>query len=237
MLFRSVHEFGVQKILFLDDNAVVHPKRMQQIAVQLQQQSIKVALGCLGTIERYDWDTMQAMHAGGFRWIHYGAESGDDAQLQAMGKRITAQQILETVRATRGIGYRVRTSWIMDLPDLTLDGLKRTEELILEQGSDEIRLHFLTLRMGSILWDKTPLQDSPQYIHRSHPSMHVSAVSVDAVEAAVARLLRELAARGYTVVRDPEQFADIAGLTRANPALKIVSLCPLRYGLGWRVPS
>ena len=37
----------------------------------------------------------------------------------------------------------------------------------------------------------------------------------------------------YTIVFNPDDFIDIEKLKQNNPKLKIVSLCPLRYGLGW----
>lgn len=230
-----VNQHQAEKILFLDDNATVKPKRMQEISRILQQHNIKVAMGCLGTIDRYDPAALTDMYQGGFRWIHYGAESGDDQQLAAMGKRINSQKIREAVTGTQNCGLRVRTSWIMDMPEVTEDGLKRTEELILTQGSEEIRLHFLTLRLGSILHNQRQDIDTEQFIHNPSQNINLSGVSEETIERSVQRILAGLVAQGYTVVRYAHEFKDIERLQRINPQLKIVSLCPLRYGLGWKV--
>jgi radical SAM superfamily enzyme YgiQ (UPF0313 family) len=229
-----VKEHGAKKILFLDDNATVKPKRMQEIAKILQQNKVEVALGCLGTIDRYDKEALIDMYKGGFRWIHYGAESGDDEQLSTMGKRINSQDIMEVVKATQECGLRVRTSWIMDMPGLTLEGLKKTEDLILTQGSEEIRLHFLTLRLGSILHNQNKSIDTEQFIHNPSQNLNISGVSEQDIENSVERILTGLISQGYTVVRHAHEFKDIEALQHLNPQLKIVSLCPLRYGLGWK---
>ena len=60
-----VDECDAQKILFLDDNAIVNTKRMREISTGLQEKNIKVALGCLGTIDKYDFDTLEVMYQGG----------------------------------------------------------------------------------------------------------------------------------------------------------------------------
>lgn len=230
-----VNNHNAQKILFLDDNATVKPARMKEIADLLYEKNIKVALGCLGTIDKYNPEVLKDMYRGGFRWIHYGSESGDDNQLKAMGKRINSQKIKDAVKGTQNVGLRVRTSWIMDMPDLTLDGLQKTEELILTQGSEEIRLHFLTLRLGSILHNERQSIDTEQFIHNPSQNINLSTVSSEMIEASVERILAGLVEQGYIVVKYAHEFKDIERLQALNPQLKIVSLCPLRYGLGWKV--
>lgn len=228
-----VNEVNAKKILFLDDNATVNLKRMKAISLGVIERGIKTTMGCLGTIDKYDQETLETMREGGFRWIHYGAESGDNAQLKAMGKRINADKILNAVKGTKKAGLRVRTSWILDMPDLTDDGLKRTEELIIEQESEEIRLHFLTLRLGSILHQEMNGMETPQFIHNSKQNFNISGLASEKIEASTERILKALVQKGYTVVKNAHQFKDIKALQELNPALKIVSLCPLRYGLGW----
>lgn len=224
--------FNSPKILFLDDNAMAQPKRLASIAQALKHNNTQVTMGCLGTVASYQPSMIEQMYEGGFRWIHYGAESGDNFQLKTMGKKIEAHKTLEAVKGTQAIGLRVRTSWILDMPDLTEEGLLKTEKLILEHGADEIRLHFLTIRLGSILYDQYAL-DTPQFIHNSQPNLNISSISSLLIEKSVERIIQGLQSQGYILVKNPDDFIDIERLKQLNPLLKIVSLCPLRYGLGW----
>lgn len=230
-----VDNFNAKKILFLDDNATVNSKRMKAISQGIKERGIQTTMGCLGTVDKYDQATLEAMREGGFRWIHYGAESGDDAQLKSMGKRINAAKILKAVKGTKEAGLRVRTSWILDMPELTLDGLKRTEDLIIEQESEEIRLHFLTLRLGSILHEEMNGIETPQFIHNSKQNFNISGIDSSVIEESTERILKALIEKGYTVVKNANHFKDVEALQAVNPKLKIVSLCPLRYGLGWKL--
>jgi anaerobic magnesium-protoporphyrin IX monomethyl ester cyclase len=228
-----VNHHHVKKILFLDDNAMVKPQRMEEISHLLQQRNISVALGCLGTIERYRQQTVEKMYQGGFRWIHYGVESGDNGQLHMMGKRINQEKIWQAVKGTQQAGLRVRTSWIMDMPEMTIEALKNTEEMILSLGSEEVRLHFLTLRLGSILHEQYHDIDTPQFIHKGQQNLNISALPEALIEQSVHRILQGLVKQGYTIVRNAQEFCDVQALKSRSPELKIVSLCPLRYGLGW----
>ena len=50
----------------------------------------------------------------------------------------------------------------------------------------------------------------------------------------IGRLTGELA-ESHAVVTDPDEFVDMEALEKRGRNLQVVSLCPLRYGLGWRV--
>jgi anaerobic magnesium-protoporphyrin IX monomethyl ester cyclase len=228
-----VTKHGAKKILFLDDNATVNRKRMKEICRGIRARGLRVALGCLGSLSLYDRAMMEEMHAAGFRWIHYGVESGDDAQLAGIHKKITAEEARRIVRETRDIGFRVRTSWIVDLPGTTEDQLRRTADLILEMRTEEIRLHHLALRMGSRLREAYADLPSTQYIHQGRQNQNLCQVAPERLAEAVEGITRELG-RSHAVVTNPDEFIDLAALKKRSADLQIVSLCPLRYGLGWQ---
>ena len=224
--------FNTKKVLFLDDNAMAQPQRMKEIAQLLIEKNSKVALGCLGTILSFQKSVMQTMFEAGFRWIHYGAESADEQLLIDMNKKTDPNKILETITETKNIGFRVRTSWILDMPNLTEEALLKTEKMITENPTDEIRLHFLTLRLGSYLHQKFNIQ-TKQFIHNSKQNLNISGISSQLITESLDRILNSLKNQGYTIVFNPDDFIDLEKLKQNNPKLKIVSLCPLRYGLGW----
>ena len=225
-------DHGARKVLFLDDNAVVNARRMHAIAGLLAERRLGVALGCLASVSRVDGPLLDAMAAGGFRWVHFGAETADDRLLHAMGKRVSAAQTLGAVARARSAGLRVRTSWILDTPGIDGAGLAATEEAILGSGAEEIRLHFLALRQGSLLKARHPGVAASQFIHHGRPGA-LPFADADAVLASRERIVAGLEAQGYAIVRDPGEFADMEALRRRSPALKVASLCPMRYGMGW----
>jgi hypothetical protein len=227
-----VRDHGAGKVLFLDDNAVVNARRMHAISGMLAERLLGVALGCLASVSRIDGALLDAMAAGGFRWVHYGAETADDGLLAAMGKRVSAKATLDAVARARSAGLRVRTSWILDTPGIGPDGLARTEEAILGSGSEEIRLHFLALRQGSLLKARNPEVEATQFIHHGRPAS-LPFADADAVLASRDRIVAGLEAQGYAIVRDPSEFADMDALRARSPGLKVASLCPMRYGMGW----
>ncbi len=225
-------KFDAKKILFLDDNAMAQPQRMKEIAERLIARKSKAALGCLGTIISFKTDVMQKMFEAGFRWIHYGAESADENILLNMNKKTNPTQMLDVLQKTQEIGFRVRTSWIMDMPGLSHEAILKTEKMITEYPTQEIRIHFLTLRLGSYLHDKFHI-DTRQFIHNPKQNINISGIDSRLIEESVERIIFHLQNKGYALVVNPDEFKDIEKLKEKSPDLKIVSLCPLRYGLDW----
>jgi len=226
-------EYGTKKILFLDDNATVSRKRIKEICGKLIERKVKVSMGCLGSLNLFEEGMMETMYKAGFRWIHYGVESGDNRLLKSIHKKVNADDVRRIVQQTKSMGFRVRTSWIMDLPDTTEDELKRTADLILELRTEEIRLHHLAIRMGSSIYEEYSDIPSTQYIHQGVQNQNLCKVSTDRVRRVVESVAKELGNSDYAVVRHPDEFIDIDELTNRSKGLNVVSLCPLRYGLGW----
>lgn len=224
---------GSTKILLLDDNAPVGRRRMRELCSELVARKSRAALGCLASLDCFEPELMESMRAAGFRWIHYGAESGDDRLLSTIHKRTDAASTRRVIAQTMSMGFRVRTSWIMDLPTTTSDELARTADMILETRSHEVRLHHLALRLGSAIGQAHAHVPSTQYIHQGSQNQNLSSVPAEEVAQAVERVALELSGSGYALVRHPDEFLDVQALRARSHDLRVVSLCPLRYGLGW----
>jgi len=229
-----VKNYKAKKILFLDDNTTVDKNRMQKISQLILERKIQVRLGCLGTIVSFDAQMMKKMYHAGFRWVHYGVESGDDELLKNIGKLTNAKQVEEVITQTKSIGFRVRTSWIMDLPGTTEKSLEKTIDLILKTQSEEIRLHFLSLRMGSQYYEDYGEKNlTQQYIHNNKSNVQIDHVPYEYIQKRTQELAEKLESIDYTIVRNAAEFRNLEKIRKNNPEMKIVSFCPLRYGIDW----
>lgn len=235
-----VREYSANKVLFLDDHATVNQRRLQQISEGILERGIETTLGCLGTVLHYDPETVAKMHEAGFRWIHYGGEMASQKVLDYMEKRITVDQMKEAIEGTKQAGFRVRTSWIFDSPKADEGDLDRTVDFILETQPDEIRVHYLTLRAGTPFTREVERRRNgfngipPQYIHNGTPHSSFDTVSAERIVEKVDYLTSELQRIGYLVVRDVKDWDKFNDPTIGTPDTKIISFCPLRYGIGWQ---
>jgi len=231
-----VNEFSAKKVLFLDDNATVNAKRMREISELIIQRGLNknTNYGCLSRVT-VDKETLKLMRQAGFKWIHYGAESGSQKILDKHGKRITLDQVRKSVSDTKEAGLRIRTSWIFDLPGMDEQDLQDTINFILEIEPDEIRAHYLSLRAGTEFYQKLNGKNNvnSQYVHSSKPINKLSTLSQEKILAGIEYLSEELKKRGYLVVKSMNDWKKVEELKQKSPDLKFISFCPARYGLNW----
>jgi anaerobic magnesium-protoporphyrin IX monomethyl ester cyclase len=216
--------YNSKKILFLDDNATFYKERMKSISKEILKRKIKIKLGCLGSISNFDFRTMQLMYKAGFRWIHYGIESGSQRILNSVRKGVSITTIHKVIQDTKKIGFRIRTSWILDLPQMTLEDYIATKSLIIQSNSDEIRLHYLTPRVGTKFENINPKN---QYIHSNISSCN----HTQELKKFTKLLISELVNKNYTLIKTQSFWNNPKDFSKAN--FKFVSFCPSRYGIGW----
>lgn len=228
-----VNNYGSKKIIFLDDNALVSKERMQEICKEILARNIDVALGCLGHIACFDEALMKIMFEAGFRWIHYGAESGSNKLLHQNGKNQSIEHITSVIQKTKNIGFRVRTSWILDLPNSDIDDFEKTISAIENISSDEIRLHYLSLRLGTDIYNKNGNNEFSQYIHSDAPQETLTNLDKKFITEEVDKLIKRLEKKNYFIIKKADDISKLTFEELNNQNTKVVSLCPLRYGIGW----
>ncbi len=229
-----VNDFKANKILFLDDNATVNKHRMNDICDGINEKEIESTFGCLSRVSSYEKKLMTKMYNAGFRWIHYGGESGSQEVLNRCKKGTTPNQIRDAILGSKENGLRVRTSWIFDLPDIDAKAMQETIDLILETQPHEIRAHYLALRKGTNFYDEFSKkgESQSQYIHNEKPLSRSSSFTSDMIVDQVNNLTHELAKKGYLVITKPDELNHPAVLN--DPNVKFISFCPTRYGIGWQ---
>lgn len=127
-----IQKYNTKKIIFLDDNATASKKRMQEISNIIIDKKIDIRLGCLASINTYDKETFEIMYKAGFRWIHFGIESGSQKVLKNNNKNFNIDYAKKVLKEVKQMGYRIRTSFIFDLPTTTKEDMKKTIDFILE---------------------------------------------------------------------------------------------------------
>ncbi len=231
-----VENVWAKKILFLDDNAPFDQKRMRDICDEIIKRNIHVSLGCLSTIHNFNYTLMNHMYQAWFRWIHYWIETANELLSKSIKKNLSQAKIIVVIGQTRDIWLRVRTSWILDLPWTNESILDETCKLITSLSTEEIRLHFLAVRLWSSYyekyWESVNKENFPiQYIHHWKSNYTFHAMSDTRFNMKVDYLLWQLQNMQYILVKDIHDNA-IFDTTQYNGE-SIVSLCPLKYWIWW----
>ena len=230
-----IRKYDTKKIIFLDDNATANKKRMQDISNSIINKKINIRLGCLASINTYDRETFEIMYKAGFRWIHFGIESGSQKVLENNNKKFDIEYAKKVIKELKQMGYRIRTSFIFDLPTTTKEDMKNTIKFILETEPDEIRGHFLTLRLGTTIYNKLSKEKEipTQYIHSDKPLLENELYTNSEMLTDIDTLTNKLIDKDYKIVRDVKEWENLEKLRNKNGEIKFLSFCPSRYGIDW----
>ena len=220
-----VTKYHAKKIMFLDDNATVNKNRMLEICKQLKYKKLKCLFGALCSIKCYDKELLEEMYQAGFRFIHFGLESGSERILHQMNKFLDIDITKKIITEAKAMGYRVRTSFILDYPTTTVEDIKKTKDLILELAPHEIRLHYLAYRVGTPIFDKRPKQATSQYIHSPKPLVERKDIMTE-----IDKLLEALQEQGYNII---SENIDWNQYNNKDKNTKIAAFTPIKYGMCW----
>ncbi len=232
-----IKNYNSKKIIFLDDNATADNNRMKQISNIILEKKIDVRLGCLASINTYDKETFELMHKAGFRWIHFGIETGSQKVLEANNKSFDIEYAKSIIKEVKRIGFRVRTSFIFDLPTTKHEDMQKTIKFILDTEPDEIRGHFLSLRLGTTIYNNLSKKNKLpiQYIHSNKPLLENSEYTNSELLQDIDILVNELEKRDYKIVRNVKEWEDLEKLRNKDGKIKFLSFCPSRYGIDWEI--
>jgi radical SAM superfamily enzyme YgiQ (UPF0313 family) len=221
-----IKKYNTKKIIFLDDNALVDKNRMLKICELIKIKKIKCLFGCLCSIKCYDKNTLEEMYKVGFRWIHFGLETGSERILKLMNKEMNIEKVKQIINEVKDIGYRVRTSFILDYPTSTSEDIDKTKELILSIMPHELRLHYLAYRVNTpVFFENKEILNKSQYIHNNKPN-----VENNELTESINSLLLELNKNNYNLITND---IDWNIYNNKNKNTKIVAFTPIKYGMCW----
>lgn len=221
-----IKNYNTKKIIFLDDNMIVDKNRIYDICNEIEKRNIKCLFGCLGSIICYDYKMFKRMYEVGFRWIHFGIESGSERILNLMNKKMNIEYIKEVIKEVKELGFRVRNSIILDYPTSTKEDIKLTRELINILEPHELRLHYLAYRVGTeVFKEHKEIENKTQYIHSNHPN-----IKNDDLTEEINLLIEDLKKKNYNIVYNDIDWNIFNDLDKNT---KIAAFTPIKYGMCW----
>ena len=221
-----ITKYNTKKIIFLDDNATVNKQRMIEICKEIEKRNIKCLFGALCSIKCYDKELLEYMYKVGFRWVHFGIETGSERLLKLMNKEMDINYIKQVIEDTKKIGYRIRTSFILDYPSSTKEDIIKTKELILSIMPHELRLHYLAYRVGTPIYNENKdILNKTQYIHSNKPNIENNDLTIE-----IDNLIKELEKENYNIVSNDIDWGLYENTDRNT---KIAAFTPIKYGMCW----
>lgn len=217
-----INNYHTKKIMFLDDNMTVDKERMYELIKIIKKEKIHCLFGCLASINTFDEKLFQDMYEVGFRFVHFGLESGSPRILDNMHKQMNLDYVRYVIKKVKQIGYRVRNSFILDYPGTTQKDIEKTFALINDIKPHEVRFHYLAYRVGTPVFYQNKSIVTTQYIHSSKPN--IKTTLTDTIDDYISKL------KDYTIITSN---IDWRSLNDKNVNFKVSALTPIKYGMCW----
>jgi anaerobic magnesium-protoporphyrin IX monomethyl ester cyclase len=107
---------GYDRISFADDVFTMRRERVMDICQEIRCRGLVFKWECLGRVDSVDYTMAQAMKNAGCMRIYFGIESGNEAILAIMNKKITPEQASRAVEAAHKAGLQTGAFFILFYP-------------------------------------------------------------------------------------------------------------------------
>lgn len=120
--------YGVEGFAIVDDNFVVDKRMVYDITTNITDLGLKWS--GLSRVDTTDEQLLTSMHKSGCIEIKFGMESGSPVILDAMRKKTTPEQILNTARIAHNVGIKVKFFLVHGYPGENLQTTRETISLL-----------------------------------------------------------------------------------------------------------
>ncbi|MCQ9207644.1 MAG: B12-binding domain-containing radical SAM protein [Omnitrophica bacterium] len=111
--------FGVQEIIFCDDNFLFNKNWIMEFCDLLMKRKIDISWSCTGRVDTVDLEMLKSVKSVGCWTVFYGIESGVQRLLDTIKKGITVEEVKNAIKWTHQAGIETRGSFMFALPGET----------------------------------------------------------------------------------------------------------------------
>ena len=128
-----LHEtLGIPTIYVVDDTIGDRPERVKRICRRLIADRFAGTWTCEMRVNEASPELLQLIRNAGCDFLQFGLESGDDAVLKAIRKRITVERIERAVSLAREIGFKIKCSAIIGHHADTHESIRETIDFLVK---------------------------------------------------------------------------------------------------------
>ena len=150
-----VHDrYGVDQVTFYDDAFSVDRDRVVKICEELHARKLHLKWDCGTRVDMVDRELMQTMRNAGCFAVWLGVESGSEAILGAMNKKIKLEQTRLAYKTAHEVGLMTIANTVLGFPGETEQTAKETIRLIKELNPDDVGFYIATPYPGTPMYEQ-----------------------------------------------------------------------------------
>jgi anaerobic magnesium-protoporphyrin IX monomethyl ester cyclase len=133
---KQLNKIGYKEIDIYDDTFTWSKERVIKICEGIIKEGINIEWAIRDRVTNADKEMLLLMRKAGLKRIHYGIESGVDAILKRINKKITTHEARRAVQLAKEAGLQVMTFFMIGLIDESYEDMKKTVDFAMELKSD-----------------------------------------------------------------------------------------------------
>jgi len=148
------NKYGVNQVTFYDDAFTVNRERVVKICEELHQRKLKLIWDCGTRVDMVDRELLKTMQDAGCIAVWLGVESGSEAILTAMNKRIKLDQTRLAYKTAHDIGLMTIANTVLGFPGETEQTARKTINFVKELNPDDVGFYVATPYPGTPMYDQ-----------------------------------------------------------------------------------
>ena len=150
-----VHDkYGVGQVTFYDDAFSVNRERVVKICEELHSRKLDMTWDCGTRVDMVDRDLLKTMYNAGCIAVWLGVESGSEAMLGAMNKRIKLDQTRTAYKTAHEVGLMTIANTVLGFPGETEQTAWETIRFIKELNPDDVGFYVATPYPGTPMYEQ-----------------------------------------------------------------------------------
>ena len=148
--------YGNDSFLIDDDLFVFDKRWLRAIVEELERRELagKLRFVALGRPDTFDEEAASLLSRMGLYYLLFGVESGSQRMLDALGKKVTLEQIRRAFRLAKRHSFRTHAFVILGAPGETPETLRQTEELIRQLQPSSVFISLFAPTLGTYFYEE-----------------------------------------------------------------------------------
>jgi anaerobic magnesium-protoporphyrin IX monomethyl ester cyclase len=153
--FNHLQALGYGTLYIVDDNFLLHPKRIEAICKGITDTGISIQWGCEGRVDSTGQHLFPAMAKAHCRTLMFGIESGSQKVLDRLKKQQTLAEVEAAVTNAKRAGIEiVHGFFVVGSPDETVEDMRATFDFAAKLRLDTFAFNRLCVYRGTPLWQE-----------------------------------------------------------------------------------
>ena len=150
-----IHDkYGVKQVTFYDDAFTVDRNRVLKICEELHSRKLDMMWDCGTRVDMVDRELMKTMRSAGCFAVWLGVESGSEAILGAMNKRIKLDQTRLAYKTAHEVGLMTIANVVLGFPGETEKTARETIRFVKELNPDDVGFYVATPYPGTPMYEE-----------------------------------------------------------------------------------